>query len=113
MQSLIEGQVQHMSRLVEDLLDVSRASTGKLRLDCEVLDMVPIIKQAIETCTPLMVAQDLHFTSQVPDEQLMINGDPTRLAQILGNILGNATKYTPAGGIVRLSATLEKKNCWY
>lgn len=109
MQSLIEGQVQHMSRLVEDLLDVSRASTGKLRLDCEVLDMVPIIKQAIETCTPLMVAQDLHFTSQVPDEQLMINGDPTRLAQILGNILGNATKYTPAGGIVRLSVTLEKK----
>lgn len=108
MQSLIEGQVQHLSRLVEDLLDVSRASTGKLRLDSNLLDMVPIIEQAIETCTPLMVAQHLHFTSQVPAEQLMINGDPIRLAQILGNILGNATKYTPAGGIVRLSVTREK-----
>ncbi|MHA6572780.1 sensor histidine kinase [Pseudomonas yamanorum] len=109
MQSLIEGQVQHMSRLVEDLLDVSRASTGKLRLDCTVLDMTPIIERAIETCTPSMIAQKLHFTSQVPEEPLMINGDPIRLAQILGNILGNATKYTPAGGIVRLSVTLERK----
>jgi signal transduction histidine kinase len=109
MQSLIEGQVQHMSRLVEDLLDVSRASTGKLRLDSKLLNMTPIIERAIETCTPSMIAQKLHFTSQVPEEPLMINGDPIRLAQVLGNILGNATKYTPAGGIVRLSVTLERK----
>ncbi|QJI34529.1 sensor histidine kinase [Pseudomonas sp. ADAK13] len=109
MQSLIEGQVQHMSRLVEDLLDVSRASTGKLRLDCEVLDIVPIIERAIEVCTPSMITQKLHFTSQVPQEPLMVNGDAIRLTQILGNILGNAIKYTPAGGIVRLSVTLERK----
>ncbi|OWP69395.1 HAMP domain-containing sensor histidine kinase [Pseudomonas sp. K2I15] len=108
MQSLIEGQVQHMSRLVEDLLDVSRASTGKLRLDCKILNIVPIIERAIEACTPSMLAQKLHFTSQVPEEQFMINGDSIRLTQILGNILGNAIKYTPPGGIVRLSVTLER-----
>jgi len=105
MQALIEGQVQHMSRLVDDLLDVSRASTGKLRLDCRIVDMVQIIHQAIEVCSPVMTAHHLHFTTELPTCALAVNGDPVRLTQILGNLLGNAAKYTPEGGNVTLSVT--------
>jgi signal transduction histidine kinase len=107
MQALIEGQVQHMSRLVDDLLDVSRASTGKLRLDCRVVDMVQIINEAIAVCRPVMTSHRLHFSAHLPEGMLAVNGDPVRLTQILGNILGNAAKYTQAGGIVTLSVTVE------
>lgn len=107
MQALIEGQVRHMSRLVDDLLDVSRASTGKLRLDRRIVDMVQIIHEAIEVCSPVMTAHHLHFTTELPKCALAVNGDPVRLTQILGNLLGNAAKYTPAGGNVTLSVTTE------
>lgn len=107
MQALIEGQVQHMSRLVDDLLDIARASTGKLRLDCRIVDMVQIIQDAIAVCSPVMIAQQLHFTAQLPERALAVNGDPVRLTQILGNLLGNAAKYTPADGTITLSVTTE------
>ncbi|MFJ7284876.1 sensor histidine kinase [Pseudomonas sp. NPDC099000] len=107
MQALIEGQVQHMSRLVEDLLDVSRASTGKLRLDCRIVDMAQIIQDAIAVCSPVMIAQHLHFTAELPKCALAVNGDPVRLTQILGNLLGNAAKYTPSGGTVTLLVSAE------
>lgn len=107
MQKLIEGQVRHMSRLVDDLLDVSRASAGKLRLDCRIVDLMQIIHEAIEACSPVMTARDLHFTAELPTYGLSMDGDPVRLTQILGNLLGNAAKYTPAGGTVTLSVTAE------
>lgn len=107
MQALIEAQVQHMSRLVDDLLDVSRASTGKLRLDCREVDMVQIIKEAIDVCTPVMNTRLLHFAAHLPSCTLAVNGDPVRLTQILGNLLANAAKYTPPGGIVELSVNVE------
>jgi signal transduction histidine kinase len=107
MQALIEGQVQHMSRLVEDLLDVSRASTGKLQLNrCDV-DMVHIVREAIDACSPVMSAQKLHFSAHIPNEVLMMKGDPVRLAQVLHNLLANAAKYTPAEGTVKLSVKVE------
>ncbi|MGF6113045.1 HAMP domain-containing histidine kinase [Pseudomonas sp. ADAK2] len=105
MQALIESQVQHMSRLVDDLLDVSRASTGKLRLDRQIVDMVEIIQGAIEVCSPVMNTRHLHFNAELPACALSVDGDPVRLTQILGNLLGNAAKYTPAGGHVTLSVT--------
>ncbi|MHC8364059.1 sensor histidine kinase [Pseudomonas sp. LS2P72] len=105
MQALIENQVQHLSRLVDDLLDVSRASTGKLRLECRIVDMVQIIHQTIDVCSPVMTAHHLHFTAELPEGALPVEGDPVRLTQILGNLLGNAAKYTPAGGNVTLSVT--------
>ncbi|UZE12732.1 sensor histidine kinase [Pseudomonas sp. B21-053] len=105
MQALIESQVAHMSRLVDDLLDVSRASTGKLRLDCEIVDMVQIIQSAIDVCRPVMNTRHLHFNAELPARALSVDGDPVRLTQILGNLLGNAAKYTPAGGNVTLSVT--------
>ncbi|ROM65559.1 two-component sensor histidine kinase [Pseudomonas brassicacearum] len=107
MQKLIEGQVRHMSRLIEDLLDVSRVKTGKLRLDCHRVDMLQIIHETMEIFGPVMISGDLHFSAKLPECALSMNGDPVRLAQILGNLLGNAAKYTPAGGIVTLSVSVE------
>ncbi|AWM92833.1 sensor histidine kinase [Pseudomonas sp. 31-12] len=107
MQMLIEGQVKQMSRLVEDLLDIARASTGKFRLDCHIVDMAQIIHEAIDNCIPVMVAHNLHFSSELPECALMVNGDRARLTQILGNLLGNAAKYTPADGAVIFTVTAE------
>lgn len=107
MQTLLEGQVRHMSRLVEDLLDLARASTGKFRLECCVVDMAKIIHEAVELCNPVMIARDINLSSNVPERVLAVDGDPVRLAQILGNLLGNAAKYTPVGGSVSLLATAE------
>lgn len=109
MQRLIEGQVQQMSRLVEDLLDIARASTGtgKFRLECHVVDMAQIIHESIDICTPIMIARHIHFSSQLPECALMVNGDPARLTQILANLLGNAVKYTPAQGAVVVTVTAQ------
>lgn len=107
MRELIEGQVQHISQLVDDLLDVSRASTGKLRINRRDVDMMQILEGAIDACRPLMTAQQQHFDVDLPDGVLMINGDPGRLAQILHNLLANAAKYTPVGGRIKLCVTVE------
>ncbi|WP_099160181.1 sensor histidine kinase, partial [Pseudomonas avellanae] len=107
MQLLIEGQVQQMSRLVEDLLDIARATTGKFRLNCQVVNMADIIRDAIEICTPVMLAHGLDFRSALLESRLAVNGDPVRLKQILDNLLGNAAKYTPTGGTVTLAISVE------
>ncbi|QBZ91804.1 HAMP domain-containing histidine kinase [Pseudomonas viciae] len=107
MQKLIESQVRHMSRLVEDLLDVSRVKTGKFRLDCQMVDIVQIIHESIDNCRPVMLSGNLHLSAELPECALSVNGDSVRLAQIFDNLLGNAAKYTPAGGTIRFSATVE------
>ena len=107
--ALIEGQVQHLSRMVEDLLDVSRVSTGKLRLNCAEVDLTQIVKNAADSCAILMSARHLSFDVHIPQTPLSIHGDPVRLTQIITNLLANAAKFTRAGGTVRLhvSATAE------
>ncbi|PQO99607.1 sensor histidine kinase [Pseudomonas frederiksbergensis] len=107
MRELIESQVQHISQLVDDLLDVSRASTGKLRINRRDVDMMQILIEAVDACGPVMIAQQQQFDVHLPDGTLMVNGDSGRLAQILHNLLANAAKYTPAEGRIKLSATVE------
>lgn len=107
MRELIESQVQHISQLVDDLLDVSRASTGKLRIDRRDVDMLQILNDAVDACGPVMTAQKQHFDAHLPDGILMVSGDPGRLAQILHNLLANAAKYTPTDGSITLSVTVE------
>lgn len=107
MRELIESQVQHISHLVEDLLDVSRASTGKLRIyRCDV-DMLQILSDAVDVCRPVMTAQNQHFDVHLPSGILMMSGDPGRLTQILRNLLANAAKYTPPDGNIKLSVTVD------
>ncbi|MEO6517860.1 MAG: diguanylate cyclase [Pseudoxanthomonas sp.] len=107
MQAIIEQQVVHMTRLVSDLLDVSRANTGKLTLEYQILDMTGVIDQAIGACRPAMDARMQHFVIQVPACPLWVHGDPVRLAQVFVNLLDNASKYTPQGGEIQLSVQIE------
>ncbi|MHC8381383.1 sensor histidine kinase [Pseudomonas sp. LB3P14] len=107
MRALIEGQVQHLSRIVDDLLDVSRVSSGKLRLNRVDVDIIQIIGAAVEACRPMMVAKKLDFSTSFPLETLVMNGDPVRLTQVLHNLLSNAVKYTPNEGNVEFAVTLE------
>ncbi|WP_340053668.1 sensor histidine kinase [Pseudomonas sp. JAI120] len=107
MRELIQGQVQHISQLVDDLLDVSRASTGKLRINRSPVDMLRILNAAIDACSPVMVTRKQQLDVDLPDIQLMVNGDAVRLSQILHNLLANAAKYTPIGGCIKLACTVQ------
>lgn len=104
LQALIETQVRHLSRLIEDILDVSRATTGKLRLERRNVDVTQILQQAVDACSPVMTLKKQLFSADFSHEPLMMSVDPTRLAQVLHNLLANATKYTPPQGVIDLSA---------
>lgn len=102
MQALIERQVVHMSRLIADLVDVSRIQSGKLRVEYQSFDIVPAIHVAIEACRPAMDLRLQHFRLQLPTEAVQMQGDPVRLTQVVTNLLTNASKYTQEGGWVKL-----------
>jgi diguanylate cyclase (GGDEF)-like protein len=103
-QAMLERQVRHMSRLVGDLLDVSRASTGKLRLERRVVDLKDVLNEAVAACRPGMDARLQHFEVQIPAGSLDLFGDHIRLTQIFSNILDNASKYSAEGADIGLSA---------
>ena len=105
-QAVIERQVVHMAKLVDDLLDVSRTHTGKLRLERRVVEMAGVIDEAVESCRPAMDTRLQHFGIHVPLCALEVNGDPVRLTQILSNLLDNASKYTHVGGEIGLSVVV-------
>ena len=100
----IERQTQHMVRIVDDLLDVSRISRGKIELRKQPLSVADALARAIETVTPLARARAQKLVVTPPPEPLIIDADPVRLEQILGNLLTNAIKYTQERGEIELSA---------
>lgn len=102
MQAVIERQVAHMTRLVSDLLDVSQIKTGKLRIERRTIDMIPILYAASEGCRPAMDLRLQQFQLQVPAGVVPVQGDPIRLAQVMSNLLTNASKYTQEGGQIEL-----------
>ncbi len=106
MQALIDRQVTYMSRLVGDLLDASRVVTGKLRLEMDWLDLADTIEQAVDACLNEMDARGQHLEVHMPSHTLNLRGDPLRLAQVVNNLLDNASKYTPPGGQIALSAAV-------
>ncbi|HEY1127904.1 MAG TPA: ATP-binding protein [Roseateles sp.] len=99
-------QMSQLLRLIDDLLEVSRITTGKLVLQRETLDMRRVVEMALEACQPLIERGSHHLTVTLPDEALCVDGDLTRLAQSLSNLLNNAAKYTPDGG--RIAVTLAR-----
>jgi diguanylate cyclase (GGDEF)-like protein len=105
LQEAAERQVAHMSRLVGDLLDVSRVNAGKLRLERRLVDLREILDAAVAACRPSMDARLQHFTVQIPTVALDFYGDPVRLAQIVSNLLDNASKYSKEGADIGLSVT--------
>jgi signal transduction histidine kinase len=104
---VIERQVNHLSRLVDDLLDVSRIIQGKIKLHMAPLDLIAVIDQALETCQPLIKSRRHELKISLPDQPLWLEGDGMRLAQAISNLLNNAAKYTPDGGKIWLTATRE------
>jgi signal transduction histidine kinase len=104
-QEVIERQLAHLSRLVDDLLDVSRITRGKIALSPEPVEVATLVERAVETIHPLLQEREHIFTVGAPDRPLRVNGDPLRLTQALGNVLGNAAKYTDRGGHIWLDVT--------
>ena len=99
---VIDRQVSQLTRLVDDLLDVSRITSGKIRLEREPIEIGTVVARAVETSRPL-IEQHRHVLSlNVPDGTVTVIGDATRLAQVLANLLNNAAKYTPDGGRIDL-----------
>jgi signal transduction histidine kinase len=103
---VIERQVTQLVRLVDDLLDVSRITQGKIRLHNETVVIQGIVNQAIETSHPLIAARKHQLTVTVPPRPVWVCGDAVRLAQVLTNLLNNAAKYTDEGGRIWVEVAL-------
>jgi PAS domain S-box-containing protein len=106
-QAMMERQVQHLVRLVDDLLDVSRILRDKIELRKERVELAAVVARGVETAQPVIDAQGHTLTLSLPTEPLWLEADPVRLAQVLSNLLNNAAKYTERGGRIALSARRE------
>ena len=105
--TVIERQVSHLTRLVDDLLDVSRIARGKVELKEELVEIAEVVAKAIEIATPLLDQRTHALDVDVP-RRLWVRGDSIRLNQVVSNLLTNAAKYTPPGGRITVRATEER-----
>jgi signal transduction histidine kinase len=101
---VIARQLKHMIRLVDDLLDVSRIARGKIVLLSEPVKVADVLATAVETVQPLLEQKRQHLEINAGESELLVRGDPVRLAQVVGNLLHNAAKYTGEGGNIVLAA---------
>ncbi|HSV47174.1 MAG TPA: PAS domain S-box protein [Ramlibacter sp.] len=106
---IIDRQLTHVTRLVDDLLDVGRLNTGKISLRRELVRLDDVVARSVEAVRPLAQARRHQLSVQMPAVPLYLNCDPTRLAQILQNLLVNAAKYTPDGGHIEVGAQLQDR----
>jgi two-component system CheB/CheR fusion protein len=102
--SMVERQVGQMVRLIDDLLDISRITRGRLQLRKERVELAAVARHGIETSRPLVEASGHDLTVTLPSESIHLDADPTRLAQVFSNLLNNAAKYTDKGGRIWLTA---------
>ena len=103
-QEVIERQVLHLSRLVDDLLDISRITQGKVKLQKEPVEMRSVVNRAVETVRPFVESRRHELVLDLPSEPMVLEGDLIRLAQVVANLLHNAAKYTQNGGRIELGA---------
>jgi two-component system CheB/CheR fusion protein len=104
LRNMIDRQVTHMSRLVDDLLDVSRITRNKIELHKERLELMTAVGRAVETSRPLIDSRKHRLTVSMPSGPAQVEGDLTRLSQVISNLLDNAAKYTEEGGNISLTA---------
>src|SRR6185436_5707322 len=102
---VMQRQISHMVRLIDDLLDISRVTRGKLELKRERVTLQAVLAAAIEASRPLIDRGQHDLDIEIEDESLVLYVDPTRVAQIISNLLNNSSKYTPPGGHIRLTAS--------
>jgi signal transduction histidine kinase len=107
---LMERQVRHQTRLIDDLLNVTRIARGKLSLQPYRLDLVRVVRETIEDRRSALEEAGLTLALEVPEEPILVWGDSTRLSQVLDNLLQNAIKFTDPGGQVTVSLRVEKSN---
>jgi signal transduction histidine kinase len=103
----IERQVEHMSRLIDDLLDVSRITQGKIELRQEAVVLSALVARAVEAARPVIDERGHLLTLDLPQEPVTLSADPARLEQVLANLLNNAAKYTDVGGRIWVRAVVE------
>jgi signal transduction histidine kinase len=103
--AVIDRQVQHLVRMVDDLLDVSRVLRGKVELRRESLEIADAIAIAVETSRPLLDAQRQELKLQLPEHPVTVHGDAVRLSQVMANLLNNASKYSGVGATIQLTAS--------
>ncbi len=104
---MMERQVHHLVRLVDDLLDVARVMRGKIELRKEPVELASVVARAVETVQSLISLRGHRLDLSLPQESLLLDADPVRLAQVIGNLLTNSAKYTEANGHIWLSAMRE------
>jgi signal transduction histidine kinase len=107
-QNIAERQLAHLTRLIDDLLDISRVTLGKIQLTREAVDLAALVTRAVEIVQPLIDERGHELTVDLPQGGLTVLGDPVRLTQALSNVLTNAAKYTDPGGRIWISASLER-----
>ena len=105
---LIERQVDFIRRLIDDLLDVTRISAGKIQLERERVDVRDVLARCIESTAPLIEQRKQRLTQNILPTAIIVTGDPARLEQVFVNLLTNASKYTPEGGEIEVRATMEQ-----
>jgi signal transduction histidine kinase len=104
---MMKRQIAQLTRMVNDLLDVSRVALGKITLRLEPTDLSRVVARSIETATPALEAKRLRLTHELAPGPLMVRGDAARLLQVFSNLLDNAVKFTPSGGEVGVSLARE------
>lgn len=104
LQTIIERQVRHISRLIDDLLDGSRVSTGQFKLACQTIDLREVLESSVQMCQPAMDKRQQRLIDTKPPVPVWVAGDAVRLTQVFSNLLDNASKYTQDGGEIQLIA---------
>lgn len=104
LRQMIERQLEHLTRLVDDLLDTSRITTGRIVLRRGIVDLRDVLHHSLETSRPLVASRRHELVAQLPSEPVHVAADPVRLAQIFTNLLNNAAKFTPSGGRISVTA---------
>ncbi len=107
---LIERQTSHLTRLVDDLLDMSRISRGQIKLQRQSLDLRQIISQSVEAARPQIETKQIRLNTDLPEHALWIDADPVRITQAMGNLLNNAAKFTDPGGQIDIELSARNGN---
>jgi signal transduction histidine kinase/ActR/RegA family two-component response regulator len=102
--NILDRQLHQMARLIDDLLDVSRVTSGRLALQREALDLTKVVEGAVELAEPAAMQKEIRLTWRAPVGPALVTGDPMRLAQVFANLLSNACRYTPRGGRIEVTA---------
>ena len=110
--AIIGRQVKHMSRLVDDLLDVSRVTRGLVTLQVDEVDLCEVVRSALDQARPLVDEKSHRVDLVLPDGPVWVRGDATRLIQVVVNILNNAAKYTPPAGRIRIALAMGRGRAW-